>query len=250
MKDIKFNKISKTSSVPYYIQIKEQLLNAIINDLKVGDKIKNEMELCEVFGASRPTVRQAMKELENEGFLSRRKAFGTFVKSNKIKTSLMQDISFFTEELKARNIKYLNVILKKEKVMPKKEISEILNISRNDKVNYIERLRLITTQPLYLTMIFIPDKLCPDFIDNDFVNGSSTELIENKYNIRIKSIKRYLYPVNKTFNPRVAKLLASRNNGAFFYMTSILFDKDENPIGYYKDYFSSIRNEFAFYIQR
>ena len=79
MKDIKFKKISKISSVPYYIQIKEQLLNAIINDLKVGDKIKNEMELCEVFGASRPTVRQAIKELENEGFLSRRKAFGTFV---------------------------------------------------------------------------------------------------------------------------------------------------------------------------
>jgi GntR family transcriptional regulator len=236
--------------VPYYIQIKEQILNKIINDLKVGDKIQNEMELCEIFGASRPTIRQAIKELENEGFLNRKKSFGTFVRSNRIKTSLMQDISFFTEELKARNIKYLNVILKKEKVIPKKEISEILNIKRDDVVNYIERLRLITQQPLYLTMIYIPDKLCPDFIDNDFVNDSSTELIEKKYNISLKSIRRYLYPVNKKFNPRVAKLLAIRNDEPFFYMISTLFDKDASPIGYYKDYFSSIRNEFSFYIQR
>ena len=250
MKNLKFNKISKTDKIPYYLQIKEQLLNAIINDLKVGDKIENEMNLCEVFGASRPTVRQAIKELENEGFLIRRKGFGTFVRSNKVKTSLMQDISFFTEELKARNIKYLNVIYKKEKIIPKKEISEILHINRDDKVNYIERLRLITKQPLYLTMIYIPDKICPDFIDNDFVNGSSTELIEKKYNIRIKSIRRYLYPVNKTFNPRVAKLIATPNNESFFYMTSILFDKDANPVGYYEDYFSNIRNEFAFYIER
>ncbi len=250
MKKIQFYKISKADGIPYYLQIKEQLLNAIISNYKIGDKIDNEMELCEIFGASRPTVRQAIKELENEGFLYRKKGFGTFIKSSKIQTSLMQDVSFFTEELEAQNIKYLNIIQKKEKIIPKKDISEILCIDRTDKVNYIERLRLVVKQPLYLTVIYVPDKICMDFINNDFINNSSTDLIEKKYNIKIKSIKRYLYPVNKTFNPKIAKLLKIPKNKSFFYMTSIFFNKNMIPIGYYKDYFSSLRSEFSFYIER
>lgn len=250
MKEKMFHEISREDRTPYYLQIKEQLLSVIMNNLMVGDKIDNEMELCKLFGASRPTIRQAIKELENEGFLTRTKGFGTFVKSKKIETSLMQDVSFFTEELEAKHIKFLNKILIKDKIIPKKEISLALNLGKDDKVNYIERLRLVIKQPLYFTIIYIPERVCEDFIDNDFINNSTTGLIEDKYKVHISSIKRYLDPVNKSLFPKAAELLMIEKNKCFFYMRSILFDKKDNPIGFYEDFFSSEKSEFTFFTKR
>ena len=245
-----FNKISKENPIPFYLQVKEQLFSAIINDFEIGDKIKNEMELCDIFGISRPTVRQAVKELVNEGFLTRVRGFGTFVKSKKIKTSLMQDVAFFTEELEAKRIRFFNKILVKEKIIPNKETAMLLGLEKDQEVNYIERLRLVMNQPLYFTIIHIPDKICSGFIENDLINNSTTSLIEGKYGIHISGIKRYLNPVNRYAFPKAAEVLNIEKNTCFFYMRSILFDKEEKPIGFYEDFFSNEKSEFTFYTKR
>jgi GntR family transcriptional regulator len=246
----KFSEVSKDNRVPFYLQVKDQLFHAIINNLEVGDKIDTEINLSKIFGVSRPTIRQAVKELENEGFLSRTKGFGTFVKSKKIETALMQDVAFFTEELEARHIKFINKILLKEKIVPKKEAAQLLKLQEGEKVNYIERLRLVMEQPLYFTLIHIPDMICKDFIENDLVNNSSTGLIESKYGIYIQGIKRYIYPVSRHLYPRPADILNIGKNECFFYMKSILFHKKDKPIAFYEDFFSNEKSEFTFYTKR
>ena len=58
--------------VPLYYQIKEILLKYIErNEFKVGDPIPSEAELVAMFDVSRPTVRQAVTELVNLGYLKR-----------------------------------------------------------------------------------------------------------------------------------------------------------------------------------
>lgn len=245
-----FHEVSRENRVPFYLQVKEQLLSAIINNLEVGDKIYKELDLCSIFGVSRPTVRQAIMELENEGFITRVKGFGTFVKSRKIETSLMQDVAFFTEELEAKHINFLNRILVKNRIVPKKEVAHILGLKKDDEVNYIERLRLVMNQPLYFTIIQIPEKICKGFIENDLINNSTTALIQDKYGIHISGIKRYLNPVNKNLFSKAAEVLEIDKNQCFFYMRSILFDKMDNPIGFYEDFFSSEKSEFTFYTKR
>jgi len=245
-----FHEVNKESSVPFYLQVKEQMLGSIISDFETGDKIDNEMDLCNIFGVSRPTVRQAIKELENEGFLTRIKGFGTFVKSKKIKTSLMQDVAFFTEELVAKNIKFINKILVKDKIIPKKETALILGLEKNEEIYYIERLRFVMNQPLYFTIIQIPEKTCPGFIENDLINNSTTALIESKYGIHISGIKRYLTPVNKNSFSKAAAVLLMERQEPFFYMRSILLDENERSIGFYEDFFSSEKSEFTFYTKR
>jgi len=60
-----FKPVDKSNRIPLYLQIMEQMLG-LINDgqLVKGDKISNEYELCEFFGVSRLTLRQALGELE------------------------------------------------------------------------------------------------------------------------------------------------------------------------------------------
>jgi GntR family transcriptional regulator of arabinose operon len=71
------------AEAPKYLMLaqwaKEQIMES---HLKFGDKFYSEGELSHKFEISRPTVRQAMSVLENEGYLERRQGSGTFIVYN------------------------------------------------------------------------------------------------------------------------------------------------------------------------
>jgi DNA-binding FadR family transcriptional regulator len=56
-------------------------LKELIRDekLKPGEKLPNEMELCELFSVSRPTIREAEKTLMSQGIIEIRRGKGTYV---------------------------------------------------------------------------------------------------------------------------------------------------------------------------
>jgi DNA-binding FadR family transcriptional regulator len=61
-------------------KIVDNITNAIINgELKPGDKLPTETELCEAMGVGRNTVREAIKILDAYGVVHIRRAEGTFV---------------------------------------------------------------------------------------------------------------------------------------------------------------------------
>lgn len=71
------------SDKPKYLILKETLIDKIkYKQLNTGDKIMSENELSAQYGVSRHTVRQALAELVNEGWLYKLQGKGTFVNSN------------------------------------------------------------------------------------------------------------------------------------------------------------------------
>jgi GntR family transcriptional regulator len=69
--------------LPIYYQIKQTIKNWIINrEFSLGEKIPSENELAEKFNVSRLTIRQAISQLIQEGFLQSRRGEGTFVTEN------------------------------------------------------------------------------------------------------------------------------------------------------------------------
>lgn len=61
--------------------VMEQLKDMIITGVyKTGEKLPNEATLCENFGVSRITIREALKKLSMMGILDIRQGKGTFVK--------------------------------------------------------------------------------------------------------------------------------------------------------------------------
>ena len=61
--------------------VMEQLKDMIITGVyKTGEKLPNEATLCENFGVSRITIREALKKLNMMGILDIRQGKGTFVK--------------------------------------------------------------------------------------------------------------------------------------------------------------------------
>lgn len=72
--------LDRSNATPYYLQVREAILREIQEGkYRPGDRIPAEMELCDLYGVSRPTVRQALDDLVHEGLLLREKGRGTFV---------------------------------------------------------------------------------------------------------------------------------------------------------------------------
>lgn len=76
-------KIDKNSPIPITHQL-EQLLREQIaaGDLKIGQRLPTEMELCARLGVSRTPIRKALGQLVENGMLVRYPGRGTFVASN------------------------------------------------------------------------------------------------------------------------------------------------------------------------
>jgi len=69
---------------PRYELVLRKLKHLIEEKFKEGDKLPSEVELAKFFGVSRATLREAMRILEEEGYVIRKHGIGTFVASRPI----------------------------------------------------------------------------------------------------------------------------------------------------------------------
>jgi GntR family transcriptional regulator len=69
---------------PLYVQASEAYRALLrTGDYAPGDRLPSEIELSERWGISRPTLREALRLLEEEGLIVRRHGVGTFVASTR-----------------------------------------------------------------------------------------------------------------------------------------------------------------------
>lgn len=72
--------IDRNSPIPQYFQLQRWLVEQIEQGIfKPGDKIPTEAELVLMAGLARATIRQAIQNLVNLGYLDRKRKLGTFV---------------------------------------------------------------------------------------------------------------------------------------------------------------------------
>ncbi len=65
-------------------QIKEEIIQKIESgDYEPQSKLPTEAAFCDAFGVSRTTVRAALQQLTQEGYVIRRQGQGTFVPSRR-----------------------------------------------------------------------------------------------------------------------------------------------------------------------
>jgi GntR family transcriptional regulator len=112
------------------------------------------------------TIRQAIMNLVNAGYLSRQKGRGTFVASQKIAMTL-SGLTSFSEEIKHRGMRPLSRLLSYEVIPATDRIAQQLSIPNQTPVYEMKRLRLADDHPLALETAYIPVRLLPDLTKED-----------------------------------------------------------------------------------
>jgi len=176
--------INRYSNVPLYCQLKHIILEKIESgEYKEDSKIPSEQDLCEQYNISRPTVRQAINELTNNGHLYKLKGKGTFVSKQKSCINI-KDYNGFTDSILDS---------------PEPEKKEVISISTVTAVGF-EKLREIfslKTENSQFTCItylnsrngevysvnttYVPLSLFPDIGEDIRNKKPSYEILRGKY---------------------------------------------------------------------
>lgn len=233
-------KINKDSPIPKYYQLKEILREMIENEeLKPGEAIPTEMELCQYHNVSRMTARKAIQDLVYQGLLYKEQGKGTYVAYPKERRNVFQLLSF-TEEMKANGKQVDNQILLFEKKVPNKRESEILEIDNSINLIYvIKRLRIVDGLPLAIEMAHIPEKVVPGLARKDIEEHSLYGLIEKKYGIKLSYGKQSIQPVVLTSYEGDLMNINLKDNNLGLLFERITYSEDDEAIEYTKSIYRS-----------
>lgn len=171
--------IDHSSKLPLHYQV-EELLRQLIEhpDYQNGKFLPPEVELANMLGVSRNTIRQATNKLEYEGIIVRKKGYGTKVAGNALTTQLNSWHSF-TQEMNEKGISFRNFLIKAEWVEAPEKVTSFFNISENSKVLRITRLRGDANGPF----VYFESYLHPrtGVAENEDFTQPLYELLETKY---------------------------------------------------------------------
>ncbi|MDD4797195.1 MAG: GntR family transcriptional regulator [Eubacteriales bacterium] len=188
--------LQKNTPVPLYYQLKQHLLARMkAGELKAGDRLPTENELCRQLEISRPTVRQALGELVQEGYLVRRKGKGTFVCPAPVTGRFFQRLQSFHEEMEQKGLHPATRVLRCEKLDSRYEIAAELGLPAGDALLHIKRLRLADGRPLVVVDTYLPYTAFGWLMQENLERESLYDLLEGK-GTRVDRVTRIMEAVN------------------------------------------------------
>lgn len=234
--------IDKNHPLPIYFQLKELLREKIASgEWKPGDMVPSERELSEQFHISRMTARQALSELATEGLLRREQGRGTFVAEPKIEHGLTR-LTGFTEDMKARGLEPGARVIRLELIKPPLLAMQALQISPDDPIILLERLRLAGGEPIALETSHLHFNGVENLLHEDFENHSLYRILLEKYQI---TPTRAVQKIGADLcSQREQKLLNIREGAPVLRNKRITYDQWGRPFEYTESAYRADRYVF------
>lgn len=235
--------INFSSHMPYYIQLMELLKDQIHNKKWApGEQIPGEQELCDMYGVSRTVVRQALRELELSGVITRRKGKGTFIAEPKINEGLIQKLTGFYQDMVERGLKPVTRVLHQRIAPANEKVAEFLDIPLGTLVVDMQRLRFINDEPIVVVTTYIPLDVYPPLATVDLTNRSLYDFLEKEGGIFITRGRRYIEAV--LANENEAALLEVEPGAPLMMLDSVSYTESGQPIEYYHALHRGDRSRF------
>jgi GntR family histidine utilization transcriptional repressor len=160
-----------------YEQVKQYIRNTIESgERRAGDRIPSELDLVESLGVSRMTVNRALRELTNEGLLTRVSGVGTFVAESKPQSTLLM-IAHIGDEIRSRGHEYsYQTVLMQREVAPV-NVSNALGLPLGASVFHVICVHRENGLPVQLEDRYVNPAIAPDFIEQDFAAVRPSEYL-------------------------------------------------------------------------
>ena len=234
-----------SNQLPVYIQIHDQLKNEIEQGIwKVGDRLPSERELAVKFNVSRMTLRQAIQNLADEGILERKIGSGTYVAREKVQEK-MSGATSFTEIMESQNRVPSSRTISYFLTSPSSSEMEKLNLSKDDTILRMERIRFADDVPICFEVASVPQKLIDGY--------SKAEITESLYRTLEEKGGKKIGPANQTItavlaSEKIADYLEVKRGDAVLRLRQISYFEDCTPFEYVRTQY--VGNRFEFYLEK
>lgn len=213
-----------------YISIYNDISESIEKEVvKPGDKLPSESELMEQYGVSRDTVRKSLDRLEENGYIQKVKGKGSFVLDiNKFDFPVSGIISF-KEISKKTGHKTKTIVEHLELKKPNKSIKDKLQLSDDDLVWELIRIRSIDNKKIILDKDYFSEKYIKN-LNKEIAEDSTYEYIEGELGLNISFAKKEI--VVEDANEEDKKLLDLKDFNMVVVVKSYTYLSDASLFQY------------------
>ncbi|MBB3191770.1 histidine utilization repressor [Halomonas cerina] len=191
------------SASPLYQQIQQHLLEKIQGgDWPAHHQIPPEEQLARDFGVSRMTANKAIRDLVQQGYLTRQPGVGTFVTDHKAESSLVE-VHNIAAEVEGRGHAYSSQVLAAEALDAGDEVSMRLGVRLGTRVFHTLIVHREDGVPIQLEDRYVNPRQVPHYLETDFTRHTPNEVLVAA--CPISDVEHVVEAV--TVDPDTAKLL-------------------------------------------
>jgi DNA-binding GntR family transcriptional regulator len=165
-----------------YEVLRKHILDGIYME---GDLLPSENELCHLYSMTRPTVRQALATLANDGYIRKHQGKGSIVHHLPKEIGILS-VSGTTSAVGDRNLKTMIIVKPLLKQWPGDFMFPLSELEKESGCIYMERLRLLDDVPIFYDISYIANINLPRITVRRFENRSLFQILRDNYRVEIK----------------------------------------------------------------
>ena len=163
------------------VQVAERIRELISGEaLRPGQRLPTEADFGTRFGVGRTTVREALKQLENDGLIQVKRGLGRFVSGAPAVRRPLTRLEGVTEMMLASGYQVTNRVLSVAVDLPTEDEREVLGLPADAEVIRLERLRLRDDEAYIYSVDVFPRSYFPEDISAIDWRGSLMDLLEHR----------------------------------------------------------------------
>lgn len=183
---MEYIKIDKNLQIPLYIQLSNSIRSAIQNGiLQTNAKLPTEEELGIKLNLSRPVIRQAYKQLIEDGLIYRLKAKGSFVLPKEECINLLKMLLPLTDKISLSELSE-NIVELEHSIQPynPKTMSQ-LSSSKTSEFHVTKRLYYGERRSMFYIEIIHPEEYCPKHRESNTYLDVDKQIHRNIFAIKL-----------------------------------------------------------------
>ncbi|WP_310358449.1 GntR family transcriptional regulator [Neobacillus drentensis] len=241
--------IDRSSGIPIYKQIKQILIEELQTSEATGRPFSTEHELVQRFHVSRAPVRQALKELANEGYVYRERAKGTFPVHGLPVRPPGLELGGLVDYFRKQGMDVNSQVLDVDRVHPPKDQCSLFGAGPNGEVLHISRLIWFQEKPLVWTQTYIEvlEDFHPDASELEEV-GNVFFLLERDLGISLSRGEHQIWATSA--NLEEATVLGVTPGDPILVIETTMYTRNDLLIGWRKAVHRADDYKYAFNVNR
>jgi GntR family transcriptional regulator len=193
-----------------------------------GSRLPPEPQLAEDLGVSRATLREALRSLEEDGFVTRRRGAGTFVTHRpRLRNNL--DVNFgVTEAIRASGMRPGTIDAKVGITPASPHEAFALNISQGEPVVTVERVRTADERRVVFSRDIVAQALVGEDMLSRLGDGSVYDLLESAARVAIQHGVVTMEPI--AADRTLARKLKIPAGSLLLYLRQVDYDRSGDPV--------------------
>jgi GntR family transcriptional regulator len=222
--------INEGDFTPAYFQLARILHGWIMDgELRPGDRLAPEAELCEKFNLSRMTVRRAIAMLAEKGLVRRERGRGTFIVGPKVDGGIFL-IPDFQEEMKNQGLSASSRLMQTRIVPAGEAPAARLGLTKGDNVLYLERVLEGAGQPLAFDRKYVVYDPSQPLLEAELGHGPTAELFSGCPDLL--PVRAELGLSATVLDAREAEILKGKRGDPAFCMEQLVWAASDRKVAW------------------